>query len=186
MNVRNRTVGAGSATLPAMVRVWDPFVRVFHWSLATLFLVAYATGDEIETIHVVAGYGIAALLTARIVWGFIGPTYARFRSFVRPPREVFKYCRDVALRRASRFIGHNPAGGAMIVILLAMLSGTCVTGYMMTTDAFWGAQWIEDVHEAMANLTLGLVFIHVAGVLVASFEHRENLIWSMITGRKRS
>ena len=67
-----------------------------------------------------------------------------------------------------------------------MLDGTCVTGYMMTTDAFWGAKWVEDVHEALANLTVGLIVLHVLGVLVASFEHRENLVKAMITGRKRA
>jgi cytochrome b len=165
--------------------VWDPFVRLFHWSLAALFLVAYATGDELERVHIATGYAIAALVAARIVWGFVGPRHARFRSFVRPPREVFAYLRDVVRLRARRALGHNPAGGAMIIALLAMLTGTCVTGYMMTTDAYWGASWVEEVHETFANLTMGLVVVHVIGVLIASFEHRENLAKAMITGRKR-
>ena len=99
-------------------------MRVFHWSLATLFLVAYATGDEVEKVHIAAGYAIAGLVAARILWGFIGPPHARFSSFVRRPREVFDYLRDVALLRAPRYIGHNPAGGAMIIALLATLIGT--------------------------------------------------------------
>lgn len=186
MSVSNETIGAGGATPPATIKVWDPFVRVFHWSLATLFLVAYATGDEIERVHIAAGCAIAGLVAARIVWGFIGPRHARFSSFVRPPREVFVYLRDVALLRAPRYIGHNPAGGAMIIALLAALIGTCITGYMMTTDAYWGAKWVEEVHETLANLMIGLVVVHILGVLVASFEHRENLIRSMVTGRKRA
>jgi cytochrome b len=186
MTTVNHTIEAGGATPPATVKVWDLFVRVFHWSLAGLFVVAYATGDEIEKVHIAAGYTIAALLSLRILWGFVGPRHARFSSFVRPPREVLAYVRDVMLLRAPRYIGHNPAGGAMILALLAMLAATCATGFMMTTDAFWGAKWIEDVHEILANLTVALIVLHVLGVLAASFEHGENLMRAMITGRKRA
>ncbi|MGE0750317.1 MAG: cytochrome b/b6 domain-containing protein [Variibacter sp.] len=185
MSAVDDTIGAGGATPPATVKVWDTFVRVFHWSLAILFLVAYATGDEIENVHIAAGYAIAGLLAARILWGFIGPPHARFSNFVRAPKEVLAYLRDVVLLRAPRYIGHNPAGGAMIIALLAMLIGTCITGYMMTTDAYWGAKWVEEVHELLANLTIGFIVVHVLGVIVASFEHRENLVKAMITGRKR-
>ncbi len=87
--------------------------------------------------------------------------------------------------RAPRFLGHNPAGGAMIVVTLVMLSGTAITGSMMTTHAFWGAEWVEEVHETFATLTVGLVVFHVLGVFFSSFAHGENLVKSMITGRKR-
>lgn len=157
---------------------------MFHWSLASLFVLAYATGDEVEKVHITAGYAIAALVALRIVWGFVGPRHARFANFVRSPREVFNYLRDAALLRAPRYLGHNPAGGAMIVALLALLSGTCVTGFMMTADAFWGAKWVEGVHEVMANLTVALIVFHVLGVLITSFEHGENLVKAMLTGRK--
>ncbi|UVO26996.1 cytochrome b/b6 domain-containing protein [Bradyrhizobium arachidis] len=185
MRTVSSTIGAG-AMPPATIKVWDPFVRIFHWSLASLFVLAYATGDEIERVHVAAGYTIAGLLAIRIVWGFVGPRHARFSSFVRPPREVLAHLRDVALLRAPRYIGHNPAGGAMIVALLVALAGMCATGYMMTTDAYWGSKAVEHVHEFLANLTVGLVVAHVVGVLIASFEHRENLVASMISGRKRA
>ncbi|RXH35720.1 cytochrome B561 [Bradyrhizobium nanningense] len=185
MSAIHDAIVAGGDKPPATVKVWDPFVRVFHWSLAGLFLLAYATGDEIEKVHIVAGYTIAGLLALRIVWGFVGPRHVRFSDFVRAPRAVLAYMRDVALLRAPRYLGHNPAGGAMIVALIVMLIGTCITGYMMTTGSFWGAKWVEEVHEAFANLTIGLVVVHVLGVLVASFEHRENLVKAMITGRKR-
>lgn len=186
MTLVNDTIEAGGATPPATVKVWDLFVRIFHWSLAGLFVVAYATGDEIEKVHIAAGYTIGVVLALRVVWGFIGPQHARFSNFVRPPREVFAYLRDVVTLRAPRYIGHNPAGGAMILALLVMLAGTCVTGLMMTTDVFWGAEWVEDVHEVLANLTVALVVLHVLGVLAASFEHGENLVKAMITGRKRA
>jgi cytochrome b len=186
MSAINEPIEAGGAMPPATVKVWDPFVRVFHWSLATLFVLAYATGDEIENVHIAAGYVIAGLVSARIVWGFVGPPHARFSRFVRPPREVLAYMRDVMLLRAPRYIGHNPAGGAMVVALLVMLAVTSATGYMMTTDAFWGSKWIEEVHEVSANLTVGLIVAHVFGVLIASFEHQENLVKAMFTGRKRA
>jgi cytochrome b len=182
--IRDATL-AGGEKPPASVKVWDPFVRIFHWSLAGLFLLAYSTGDEIENVHIAAGYIIAGLLALRIVWGFVGPRHARFRDFVRSPCAVLAYMRDVALLRAPRYLGHNPAGGTMVVALIVTLLGTCLTGYMMTTGSFWGAKWVEEVHEALANLTIGLVVVHVLGVLLASFEHRESLVKAMITGRKR-
>lgn len=186
MRTVSNTIEAGGDMPPATVKVWDPFVRIFHWSLASLFVLAYLTGDEIEPVHVAAGYTIAALLAARILWGFMGPRHARFSNFVRPPREVLSHLRDVLLLRAPRYVGHNPAGGAMIVALLVALAGTCATGYMMTTDAYWGSKLVEHVHEFLANLTVGLIVAHVLGVLIASFEHRENLVASMISGRKRA
>jgi cytochrome b len=183
---RQLTITAGGETPPATVKVWDPFVRIFHWSLVTLFVIAYVTGDEIQHVHEAAGYAIAGLLGARILWGFIGPRHARFTDFVRSPREAFAYFRDALVFRARRYIGHNPAGGLMVVVLIAMLTATCITGYLMTTDAYWGSKALEEVHGAFANMTVALVVIHVIGVLVASFEHRENLVKAMVTGRKRA
>jgi cytochrome b len=185
MSAINDTIEAGGGKPPASIKVWDPFVRVFHWSLAGLFLLAYATGDEIENVHIVAGYTITGLLGLRILWGFVGPRNARFSDFVRSPRAVLAYMRDVALLGAPRYLGHNPAGGAMVVALIVALIVTCTTGYVMTTGSFWGAKWVEEIHEAFANLTVGLVVVHLLGVLVASFEHSENLVKAMITGRKR-
>jgi cytochrome b len=185
MRTADNAIAAGGVTPPAAVRVWDPFVRVFQWSLATLFLVAYVTGDEVERVHIAAGYAIAGLIALRVVWGFVGPRHARFGNFVRSPRAVLAYLRDVALFRAPRYLGHNPAGGAMIIALLVVLAATGITGYMMTTDAFWGAKGVEEIHEAFANLTVGLIAFHVLGVLISSFGHRENLVKSMMTGRKR-
>ena len=197
MTIRSDAVEAGGAPPPAMaaslgdaaqpmVRVWDPFVRLFHGSLAGLFALAFVTGDEIEWLHLAAGYAIAGLVGLRVVWGFVGPRHARFADFVRPPREVFAYLRDAVRLRAPRHLGHNPAGGAMVLALLALLAGISVTGFMMTTNAFWGAEWVEELHEGLVNTMLVLIALHVAGVLFASFEHGENLIRAMLTGRKRA
>jgi len=118
------------------VSVWDPLVRIFHWGLVAAFLVAWATGDEIKRAHVMAGYCVIGLVVFRILWGFIGAQHARFVDFVRRPGAVTSYLRDTARLRAKRYLGHNPAGGAMIIALLVMLSIIGATGFMMTTDAF--------------------------------------------------
>lgn len=99
---------------------------------------------------------------------------------------MFAYLRDVLFLRARRYIGHNPAGGLMIVALLVMLAATCISGYMLTTDAYWGSKAMEEIHGALANATVVLIVLHILGVLVSSFEHRENLVKAMISGRKRS
>jgi cytochrome b len=168
------------------VRVWDPFVRIFHWSLVALFIVAFVTGDQIERVHIAAGYAIAALVALRIAWGFVGTRHARFSDFVKSRSETIDYMRKAIGGRAPRFLGHNPAGGLMTLALLGMMMAISGTGFMMTTDAFWGADWVEDLHKALVYATLGLLALHVAGVLVSSFAHRENLVKAMITGRKRA
>jgi cytochrome b len=168
------------------VRVWDPFVRIFHWSLVALFVIAFLTGDEIERVHIAAGYAIAGLVALRIAWGFVGTRHARFSDFVKSRSETLDYMRKAVRGRASRFLGHNPAGGLMTLALLGMMMAISGTGFMMTTDAFWGADWVEDLHKGLVYATLGLIALHVAGVLVSSFAHRENLVKAMITGRKRA
>lgn len=180
-------VGGSAPSAPeGTIKVWDPFIRVFHWSLVALFAAAYLTSEMWERGHIVIGYAIAVLLTLRVVWGFIGTRYARFSNFVRGPRAVFTYLRDDLQGRAPRHIGHNPAGGAMIVALIAVLLATCTTGYLMTTEAYWGSKWLEEAHELFANATVGLVALHVLGVLLSSLLHGENLVRAMITGRKRA
>lgn len=167
------------------VRVWDPFVRVFHWSLVSLFLFAYFSAEDWNRGHRLAGYTIAGLVALRIVWGFVGSHHARFSSFLFHPTTVVRFLGDSVKMKAPRHLGHNPAGGAMVVVLLIMIGVIAGTGYMMTTDAYWGVEWVQDLHEAVANLTMGLVALHVAGVVLASFEHKENLVRAMVTGFKR-
>jgi len=178
--------GAGGATPPATIKVWDPFVRIFHWSLVALFTIAFLTGDEIEWLHLWAGYAIAALIAMRVVWGFIGSRHARFSDFVKGPRLVLGFLKQSMHLEAPRYIGHNPAGGVMVIALLVMLAGLSVTGFALTTDAFWGSKAMEAIHEVLANVTLGLVGLHIFGVVFASVEHGENLVKAMFTGRKRA
>lgn len=179
------THGDAHPARPPQVRVWDPFVRVFHWSLVAAFTTAWITGDEYERVHEFTGYAIAGLLAARIVWGLVGTRHARFGDFVRRPSVVLGYLRDLVRGRAERHLGHNPAGGAMIVTLLATLVVSVATGLAMTVGGFGEVHWIEEVHEAAANLALALVVFHVLGVLVSSLVHRENLVRAMFTGKKR-
>lgn len=182
------------------IKVWDPLVRVFHWSLVAAFFLAFFTEDEWMDLHVAAGYTVLGLVLFRIVWGVIGPRHARFSDFVSKPSTVLAYLKDVLHLRPRRYIGHNPAGGAMIIVLLVSLSFTGLTGLAVYgaeegagplavlftgTDGFWG-EVLEEVHEFLADFTLLLVFVHVAGVILESLIHRENLVQAMITGRKRA
>lgn len=168
------------------VRVWDIVVRVFHWSLVLSFVVAWLTRHGSEDVHHLAGYAAAALVALRVAWGVAGTHYARFAQFTRPPRTVLRYLGDIVTGREARYLGHNPAGGAMILVLLAMMAGTAGTGWMMTTDQFWGVDWVSKLHERLADGLLILVLLHIAGVVLASVRHRENLVRAMFTGRKRA
>ena len=180
----------------SQVYVWDPFVRLFHWTLVVGFTVAYLTEDDLLTVHVWAGYLVGALIVARVVWGFVGPRHARFSDFIYAPVTTLGYMRDLILFRADRHLGHSPGGGAMVILLLVFLTATVVTGLvvyggeqqagplagMFTKDT---AEAMEEVHEVIANITLALVLAHIAAVVLASFVHRENLVRAMITGYKR-
>lgn len=214
-------------TLNDTVRVWDPIVRYGHWVLVVAFFTAYLTEDNFLTLHVWAGYVVGVIVFIRLLWGFVGTKHARFVDFVRSPTETLRYLGDVRSARAKRYIGHNPAGGAMVIALLICLSGTVFSGlvvYAIEKNAGPLAPWVadasapaslatsskgdgytdpdesrhddehedskfeefwEEIHELLANLTLLLVGLHVAGVLYSSYAHKENLIRGMITGRKR-
>lgn len=181
------------------VKVWDPFVRVFHWTLVGSFFLAWLTEDDLLGLHVWAGYTVLGLIVLRILWGFIGTRHARFSDFVFSPGTVRRYLKDVLWFRARRYLGHNPAGGAMILALLFSLLLTGLTGVALlgaAENAGPLAGWLgahpgleeplEEVHEFFANLTLGLVVLHVAGVVWESLVHRENLVRAMIDGYKRA
>ena len=181
------------------VKVWDPLVRIFHWTLVTAFAIAYATEDDLMTIHVYAGYTVMGLLAFRLIWGFVGPRYARFSDFVRSPREAISYLKDMVALRPKRYLGHNPAGGAMIVALLVSLLLTTLTGLAAYGIEGSGplAAWLsgagesaedllEEVHEFFANFTLFLVFFHVSGVILGGIMHGENLVRAMFTGTKQA
>ncbi|WP_275096362.1 cytochrome b/b6 domain-containing protein [Sedimenticola hydrogenitrophicus] len=182
------------------IKVWDLPTRVFHWTLAGSFMIAYLTEDDFIALHTLAGYTIIGLILFRLVWGVVGPRHARFSDFAHPPGSVLAYLKQVIRFRAERYLGHNPAGGAMVFALLIALILTIVSGLvtygaeqaagplagvMNDLPAYIGKA-AEEVHEFFANVTLLLVLLHLAGVLVASLQHGENLVRSMINGRKQA
>lgn len=180
------------------VKVWDPFVRIFHWGLVTTFLIAYITEEDVLIVHTLAGYVLMGLIALRLVWGFIGTQHARFSDFTYSPRTVREFLGDTLRFRARRYIGHNPAGGMMIFLLLLSLLMTSFSGLivygaegegplaiMLSGSSPLVEEIFEELHEFFANFTLLLVFLHVIGVVIESFIHRENLIASMLHGYKR-
>ena len=169
-----------------MIRVWDPLVRTFHWALAASFAVAWLCSENWASLHNAAGYAAGALVALRVVWGFLGPRYARFAQFVRSPDTVIAYLRAIQDGSERRYIGHNPVGGAMIVVLLVAMAATVVSGWLLTTDAFWGSAVLQRVHSLLAHGVLALVVVHVAGVTLASLRHHENLARAMVVGVKRA
>jgi cytochrome b len=182
---------------PTMVPVWDRFVRFAHWTIVFGFFVAYFTEDDLLTLHVWAGYVVGVIATLRIAWGLVGPKHARFTDFLYRPTEVIAYLRDLGRRRGERYLGHSPAGGVMITVLLIGLLVTVGAGLVLyaiddhsgplaglIASTGRGGPW-KEIHELLANLMLVLVGVHVAGVLLASYVHRENLVKAMVTGRKR-
>lgn len=166
------------------VRVWDIGVRLFHWSLVAMFASAYLFAEQ-RTVHIYLGYVVASLIAFRLIWGFAGTKHARFADFVPGPFKLLRYLRDMISGKEARSLGHNPAGGAMIIVLLTTISGISVTGYMIGMDAYFGKEWVEDLHKALVNVALGLVVLHLGGVIFSSVRHRENLVKAMITGEKR-
>ncbi|MEW6325776.1 MAG: cytochrome b/b6 domain-containing protein, partial [Nitrospirota bacterium] len=190
---------AQPARTRAMIRVWDPFVRLFHWTLAPAVVIAFLTQDERLSWHVSAGYLVLGLVLLRIIWGLVGARHARFGDFLFSPLTVLAYLKNLLFFRAERYLGHGPAGGAMVIALLLSLLLTTLSGLvlyggqeyagplwplMAAADDRW-AEAVEEAHEFCAGLTLLLVALHVAGVFFSSAAHRENLIASMITGDKR-
>ena len=198
--------------------VWDPLVRFGHWVLVIAFAVAYITGEE-ETeaseLHEWAGYIVGGIVVWRIVWGLTGPRYARFSDFVTGPTQALRYLWSELTGHARRYLGHSPAGGAMVMALLLSLALTVVTGLMADQDGSKASSGqraaiviqafaderrqgegerhgqesesaIGEAHAAFANITLGLIVLHILGVALASWIHRENLVRAMITGEKRA
>lgn len=202
------------------IKVWDPMVRIFHWSLVACFVTAFLTGEEESALHVYAGYAILGLVFFRIVWGFIGSDHARFKDFVFGPGKVFQYLKSLVSGSPARYIGHNPAGGYMVVVMLATLLVVTFTGlkvygaeghgplasnaevYIIASakadeeageeneagemggeaeEEFW-----EEIHEASSYFMLGLILLHIMGVVVSSRLHKENLVKAMVTGEKEA
>lgn len=179
---------ADSAVTPPIrkVLVWDAPVRVFHWLMVLSFAGAYLTAESERwrLMHVTLGYTMAGLVAFRLLWGFVGTRHARFASFVRGPAAVAQYLKRLVSKRPEQGPGHNPAGALAIIALLGMTAVVTVAGWATYNDI--GGNWLEELHEGAANVMLAIVGVHVAGVLLSSWLHRDNLIGAMVSGRKRA
>jgi len=181
-------MAAHSAPAPAgarTVRVWDPVVRVFHWSFAALFLANEVLTEGESDLHEWFGYAILGLIGIRVIWGFVGPRHARFGAF---PPSLGRARRHLAAMMGGEeerpTLSHNPLGALMVYNLLLTGVALGATGWMMTTDTFWGVEWVEETHELFADWGLISVGLHVAGVLVEQVRSRVDLVRAMITGDK--
>jgi cytochrome b len=167
------------------VLVWDLPARVFHWALVLNFTGAYVTGDSDRwaLVHVTCGFTVLGLIVFRLVWGVAGTRYARFSEFVSGPSSVLRYISALIRGRPTHYVGHNPAGALAVLALLLLGLVSAVSGWMSYDDI--GGEWLEELHDAASSLMLALVFVHIVGVLISCRLHGENLIRSMIDGRKQ-
>jgi cytochrome b len=187
-----------------MRNVWDPLVRIFHWSLLATVTVAYLSEPDWFDLHIWAGFIVTGLILFRLLWGFVGTEHARFKDFVFGPGAVFKDLKNFLSGHPARYIGHSPAGGAMVLVLLGALTAVALSGlelyaveehsgpfvsFQSSIVSAIGNQaeskyYWRDVHGLIVNCTLLLAIVHVVCVLVCSVLLRENMPLAMITGRK--
>ena len=178
-------MSAGATQSRRTIPVWDVPVRVLHWALVLTVAAAWLTRHSSGRWHEWLGYATLAIVAARTIWGFIGSGYARFADFVRPTSVTIGYARAVFSGREARFVGHNPLGGWTVVALLALVALVGLTGWLYTTDRFWGVAWVEALHSTLSDILFLFVGLHILGVVFTSIRHRENLPRAMLHGRKR-
>lgn len=166
------------------INVWDPFVRIFHWSLLAGFAANALVVDDDGKLHQWIGYGIVGLVLARITWGLIGTRYARFASFPPSLSGAVGQMREALTGERHIHVGHTPLGALMIYNLLATLLVVGLSGWLMTTDAFWGVEWPEELHEVAVAWAEISVVLHIAAVFFESWRTRVNLPRAMVTGCK--
>ena len=183
-------------TIEPTVKAWDPLIRVFHWSLVFSFLIAFVTEDDWLDLHVQAGYAVSFLIGFRLLWGIIGTRNARFYSFVKSPQIVLSHLRGMLTFKTSHYLGHNPVAAVMVIALLSSITLVSFSGLVIiasesqgplagTVFSSWRGEWMEEVHEFLANFTVLLIVGHLCGVVFSSFVEGENLAKAMITGRKK-
>ncbi|ULL01334.1 cytochrome b/b6 domain-containing protein [Bradyrhizobium sp. I71] len=167
------------------VAVWDLPLRLWHWVLAISVAIAWFTPTVHDGVHRIVGYAVIGLLAFRLLWGFMGSRYSRFRMLGVRLRAAPNYLWNLRRGMTGRYIGLNPAGSLMLVALLASLAVSTITGAMSVTVTFFGVWWVEDTHHYSSDAVIVLVVLHVLGVLVMGILQRENLVRAMFTGRKR-
>jgi cytochrome b len=172
------------ASAPQTIVIWDGFVRIFHWSVACLFLLDFWVLEDGDPPHEWAGYLLALLVFLRIIWGFVGPHNARFRHFMPTPSGIKSHWQALKAGQLDPRHGHNPLGGAMVLFLLFLLILVSVSGWMLTLDMFWGEEWVEEVHEISANITMIAVVVHVSAIVLLERLTNISLIKTMLTGKR--
>jgi cytochrome b len=175
---------SGGRPIREAVPVWDRFVRVFHWSLVSCVLLNYTVLDDGETLHQALGYVAGALVLARVAWGFIGSEHARFVSFWPTPGRLARHLQALRRHQPEHHDGHNPLGALMMLALMALVLALGVTGFAQTTDTFWGEEWLQELHETLANGLVLLAGLHAASALIMGRLERTRLVRAMITGVK--
>ena len=167
------------------VLVWDFPVRVFHWLLVISFAGAWLTSESEsqQMIHYAFGYSACAVVLFRIVWGLVGTRYARFTQFIKGPVETIQHIKALLTRHRQSELGHNPAGALVMIALMLFILLIGLTGYWSVKE-FLG-DFMSEAHEAIASVALWIVIIHIAAAVIMSFLQKENLIKSMVTGKKQ-
>lgn len=166
------------------IKVWDPFVRIFHWSLVICVMVNNFVIDDGEDLHQWLGYIACTLVSARIVWGFVGTRYARFADFFPTPQRIRTHFHALRTRHEEDYAGHNPLGALMMLTLIALVLALGLSGYLQTTDRFWGEEWLQELHAMIAQVLISLAGLHALAAIAMSRIERTNLVWAMITGTK--
>ena len=171
----------------SFVRVWDPWVRFVHWSVASLVLIDLLNEPGANVWHRYFGYAAGTLVMARIAWGFFSPQSARLASMVANARHVVRYLTSATARvYYARHAGHNPLGALMAFTLWALVLLTVATGWAQQLDAWWGDERVQTLHAVAAYSLAVCVVVHISGALVTSALQRNHLVKAMITGRKRT
>ncbi|MNG83773.1 hypothetical protein D3C76_373560 [compost metagenome] len=168
------------------VKLWDPLLRLCHWSFAIVFIANYFFNEEGEDWHQWLGYYALGCVVVRVVWGFVGPPSARWTDFWPTPTRLADHARALVGGQPYHRLGHTPIGALAMLLMLVSIAGLGLTGWAsQEVDALWGVDWPMDLHSFLADALLVLVCVHVLAAIVESVRHRENLPLSMITGRRR-
>jgi len=169
----------------AQVHVWDLVVRITHWLTASCVLANLVLLEDGSRLHRWAGYIALGSVILRLLWGFVGGLHARFKSWLPTPERLFPYLKLLLNGKPPRYLGHNPAGAVAMLLMWALVIALAISGYLMSTDEYFGEEWLESLHGFLANALLAIVLLHITAALAESWRHGENLVRSMFTGNKR-
>lgn len=165
------------------IRVWDPVVRILHWALV-FCVIGNLLNESGETVHRFLGYTACIVVGLRIVWGFVGTRHARFSDWFPTPARLFPYLKAILHNRPSAYVGHNPVGAVMMLAMMLVVLSLGATGWLMGTDTFFGEEWVEDLHEGLADALMVMVALHVSAAIFESWVYKVNLFAAMVHGRK--